>query len=152
MSRSRFWAAGFAAAGMAFFALGAAAPLPAAAAGRSVPAQAQSRPQPQEAPPVLNLETQIAELHKKLGITAAQEPQFKAFANVMRENAQTMAHQPPPPANPSAVDALRFAVHAGELELDGMKKLLPPFQALYASLTPAQQKAADAAFRQGPGE
>ncbi len=33
-----------------------------------------------------------------------------------------------------------------------MKRMLPALQALYATLSPAQRQAADAVFRQGPGE
>ena len=38
-----------------------------------------------------------------------------------------------------------------EVELAGMKRLLPALEALYATLSPAQRQTADAIFRQGPG-
>ncbi len=69
----------------------------------------------------------------------------------MRQNASNTPGAPPP-ANANAVETLRLAIHYGQEEVDGMKRLLPALQALYASLSPAQQKTADMVFRQGPGE
>jgi periplasmic protein CpxP/Spy len=102
------------------------------------------------AAPAQNVEARLAQLHQQLQIAPAQEPRFAAFADVMRENARMMP--PAPPANPSAVDDLRLAIQGSEEELGALNRLLPPLQALYASLSPAQQKIADQVFRQGPGE
>ena len=98
-----------------------------------------------------NVEANIAQLHQRLQITPAQEPRFAALTNVMRANAG-MIPNTPPPANPNAVEGLQFAIQAGEQELVGLKQLLPPLEALYASLSPTQQRTADQVFRQGPGE
>jgi len=103
----------------------------------------------QAAAPAPNVETNLAQLHQRLQITPAQEPRFAAFANVMRANARITPSAPP--ANPSAVDDLRVAIQVSGQELDALKRLLPPLEALYASLSPAQQKTADEVFRQGPG-
>ena len=102
------------------------------------------------AAPAPNVEANIAQLHQRLQITAAQEPQFNALATIMRENARTMSNAPP--ANPNAVETLRLAIQYGQQEIDGMRRLLPALQALYASLSPGQRQTADAVFRQGPGE
>ena len=107
--------------------------------------------QAQPAQPRQNVEANISELHQKLQITPAQEPQFSAVANVMRDNARLEASVPQPTANATAVDDLRVYIKYSELELAGLKKMLPPLEALYATLSPAQKKAADAIFRQGPG-
>jgi hypothetical protein len=108
--------------------------------------------QAQPAQPRQNIETSISELHQRLQITPAQEAQFGAVANVMRDNARAEASAPQqPPANETAVDDLRAYIKYSELELTGLKKMLPALEALYASLSPAQKKAADAVFRQGPG-
>ena len=107
--------------------------------------------QAQPAQPRQNVEANISELHQKLQITPAQEPQFSAVANVMRDNARLEASVPQPTANATAVDDLRVYIKYSELELAGLKKMLPPLEALYATLSPAQKKAADAVFRQGPG-
>lgn len=106
--------------------------------------------QPPAQPP--NVEANIASLHQRLQITTAQEAQFNAVANVMRQNARTEASAPhAPPANASAVDFLRAEIQYGETELAGMKRFLPALEALYATLSPAQRQTADAIFRQGPG-
>jgi hypothetical protein len=102
--------------------------------------------------PPPDVEANIASLHQRLQITPAQEAPFGAFANVLRGNARAEAsasHQPP--ANASAVDELRAEIQYDEVELAGLKRLLPVLEALYASLSPAQRQAADAAFRGGPG-
>jgi hypothetical protein len=110
---------------------------------------AQARPNPQPAP---NVEANISILHQKLQITPAQEAQFSAVANVMRENARAEASAPrQPPANATAVDDLRAYIQYGEVELADLKRLLPALEALYSTLSPTQKKTADAVFRQGPG-
>jgi hypothetical protein len=110
---------------------------------------AQTRP---NAPPAPNIEANIASLRQKLQITPAQEAQFSAVANVMRENFRAEASAPhQPPANATAVDDLRAEIQYDEVELAGLKRLLPALEALYSTLSPAQKKTADAVFRQGPG-
>jgi periplasmic protein CpxP/Spy len=106
---------------------------------------------PIQAPaPGPNIEASIAQLHQRLQITPAQEPRFAALVNVMRENAQMTPSTPP--ANSTAVDDLRLAIRVSEQEVSGLKRLLPPLEALYASLSPAQQQTANQMFRQGPSE
>jgi hypothetical protein len=106
----------------------------------------------QTRPPPGNVEANIFSLHQRLQITPTQEPQFNAVANVMRDNARSEAGAvQQPSANATAVDDLRAYIRYGELELAGLKKLLPALEALYSTLSPAQKKNADAVFRQGPG-
>jgi hypothetical protein len=108
--------------------------------------QAQPPAQPQ------NVEANIASLHQRLQITPAQEAQFNAVANIMRQNARAETSAPQsPPANASAIDHLRAEIQYDEVELAGMKRFLPALEALYATLSPAQRQTADAIFRQGPG-
>jgi hypothetical protein len=110
---------------------------------------AQARP---NVPPPPDVETSIASLRQKLQIAPAQEAPFNAVANVLRANARAEATAPhQPAANASAVDELRAEIQYDEVELAGLKRLLPALEALYASLSPAQRQAADMAFRQGPG-
>jgi periplasmic protein CpxP/Spy len=120
-----------------------------AAAGASAQvllAQGQPPAQPQ------NVEANIASLHRRLQITPAQEPQFNAVANVMRENARAEASAPAQPApNTTAVDDLRAVIKYSEVELAGYRRLLPALEALYATLSPVQKRTADAVFREGPG-
>jgi hypothetical protein len=109
-----------------------------------------AQPQPPAQPP--NVEANIASLHQRLQITPAQEAQFNALANVMRQNARAEASAPqPPPANAGAVESLRAEIQYDEMELAGMKRFLPALEALYATLSPAQRQTADAILRQGPG-
>jgi len=109
-------------------------------------AQGQPAPQPQ------NVEANISTLHQRLQITPAQEAQFNAVANAMRENARAEASVPQqPPAGATAVDDLRAYIRYREVELAGLKKMLPALEALYATLSPTQKRVADAAFREGPG-
>ncbi|HYZ41689.1 MAG TPA: Spy/CpxP family protein refolding chaperone [Stellaceae bacterium] len=110
---------------------------------------AQASPAP---PPPQNVEANIASLHQRLQITPAQEQQFNAVANVMRQNARAEAsapHQPPP--NATAVDDLRAFIQYSEIELAGYKRLLPALEALYATLSPLQRQTANAVFRGDPG-
>ena len=110
---------------------------------------AQARPNTQPAP---NVEANISSLHQKLQITPPQEAQFAAVASVMRENASAEGSAPhQPPANATAVDDLRAYIQYNEVELAGLKRLLPALDALYATLSPVQKKTADMVFRQGPG-
>jgi periplasmic protein CpxP/Spy len=105
----------------------------------------------QAPPPAPNIEANIAQLHQRLQITPAQDSRFEALANVMRQNARMMPNAPPP-TNLDPIQGLRFAIQTDEQELIGLKRMLPPLQALYASLSPTQQRIADQVFRQGPGE
>jgi periplasmic protein CpxP/Spy len=104
-----------------------------------------------QAPPAPgpSVEANIAQLHQRLMITPAQEAQFQAFANVMRQNARMMPGAPPS-TNINAVQGLRLEIGLAQQYLDGLKRMLPELQALYAVLTPAQRQAADQTFRQGP--
>ena len=119
-------------------------PMPSAAPRPVMLAQAPASPAP-------NVEANIGQLHQRLQITPAQEPQFQALASIMRQNAQTMSSTAPP-TSANAVEGLRLAIHYGQQEIDGMKRMLPALQALYASLSPTQRQIADSVFRQGPGE
>ncbi len=133
--------------------LGAATPLLAALTESRQPPVPGDRPIVLAQAPVApapNVDANIAQLHQRLQIAPSQEPQFAALANVMRQNARMMSS--PPPANPNAVETLRLAIQYGQQEIDGMRRLLPALQALYASLSPAQRQTADMVFRQGPGE
>ena len=117
-----------------------------AGAGPVLLAQAQTAQPPQ------NVEANISQLRQKLQITPTQEAQFNAVANVMRENARAEAGVPQQPSpNATAVEDLRAYIKYSEVELAGLKKMLPALESLYAALSPTQKKAADLIFRQGPG-
>jgi hypothetical protein len=105
---------------------------------------------PAQAQPGQNVEASLAQLHAQLRITSEQEPAFATFAAAMRANAR-MSPPAPPPANADAVAQLQLAIQYGQQEVDGMRRLLPALQTLYAALTPMQRGIANQVFRQGPG-
>ena len=97
------------------------------------------------------VESRISDLHKRLHITAAQKPQWDNLTEVMRANAQTMMDlqkQRGADANSmSAVDVIKSYESVIEAHEKGMEKFIPPFQALYDSMSDAQKKTADSLFR-----
>ena len=120
-------------------------PAPQKAAPQKAP-QAQAQPAPGAAP---NVEEQVADLRKQLNVTAAQQPQFDALASAIRQNAQDMsANMPPPGQNAAlnAVEGMRMAQKLAQSEADSLNRLLPPLQALYDTLSPDQKKVADQLF------
>jgi len=97
------------------------------------------------------IEKRINDLHGKLHITAAQETQWTAVAQAMRDNAKSMdALIKDRSANAgamTAMDSLRSYQKLAEAHEDGLKKFIPAFQSLYDKMSADQQTAADAAFR-----
>jgi 23S rRNA U2552 (ribose-2'-O)-methylase RlmE/FtsJ len=55
----------------------------------------------------------------------------------MAENTQTM----------NAVDHMKFHSQITEVHLDQVKKFIPPFETLYASMSDGQKKITDTTFR-----
>lgn len=101
-----------------------------------------------------NVEDRIAYLHAQLKITPAQEPQWKAFADVMRGNGETMGQlfqQRKDATNVSALDDMKQYATIAQAHADGMKKLVDAFEPLYASLSPEQKKLADKTFHHPAG-
>ncbi|MFY9833519.1 MAG: Spy/CpxP family protein refolding chaperone [Methylocystis sp.] len=96
-------------------------------------------------------EFRIKELRGRLQVTAAQESLWNNVAQIMRDNAATFRANVPDrstgPDTSTAVDDLKaFQIIADE-HANGLRKLIPAFEALYASMTPAQKKHADQVFR-----
>jgi hypothetical protein len=101
----------------------------------------------QAEPGAPNADAEIAELRKRLNVTAAQQPQFDALAAVIRQNTQEMnANMPPQNRAMSAVDSMKTAQQLAQHEADSLNRLLPPLQALYDTLSPEQKKVADQFF------
>jgi periplasmic protein CpxP/Spy len=102
------------------------------------------------------VETRIKQLHDQLKITMAQEPQFGAVAQAMRDDAKAMQsaieQRRQTRSTATAVDELRSYQQVTETHVAGLQKLIPAFQALYDTMSPEQKKTADAAFQhQGRG-
>lgn len=115
---------------------------------KAAPQSPQKPPQGQAGSGEPNVDAQIADLKQRLKITSAQQSQFDALAAVIKQNAQDMmAHMPPPPSGtPTAIQSVTAAQAAAQTEADALKKLLPPLQALYDTLSAEQKRAADQLF------
>jgi hypothetical protein len=101
--------------------------------------------------PVKDVEARISDMHKRLSITPDQEPQFKTYVDVLRSNAQAMHdlfQERAQAGGESALDRLHWYAKLTSAHADAVNKLVPPFEALYQSLSDKQKKAADAEFRQ----
>ncbi|NNM52887.1 MAG: Spy/CpxP family protein refolding chaperone [Pseudomonadales bacterium] len=100
-----------------------------------------------------HVEMRVKEMHSKLNITAAQEVQWNKVKQIMLDDAKNMdaliharsEHE----KEMNAVDNLKSYSDISEEHADGVKKLVPVFATLYASLSDAQKKTADALFRRG---
>ena len=95
-------------------------------------------------------EHRIKELHDKLRITAAQEALWGTVAQAMRDNGQAMRADMTDRSTRlktmTAVDDLKSYQVLADQHADGLKRLIPAFEALYAGMTPQQQKRADHIF------
>jgi hypothetical protein len=113
--------------------------------------QAMAAPASESATSPSMVEAHIKELHKRLHITDAQKPQWESLAQVMRDNAKAMTDLQKERAadaqSMSAVDVIKSYESVVQAHEDGMKKFIPPFEALYNSMSDAQKKTADSLFR-----
>jgi len=125
--------------------------LPSAAMAQASPAPT---PAANAAPANSHVEARIKSLHKALQITAAQEPQWQAVADVMRDNAKTIGalieEREAKAKTMTAVEDLLAYEAIVDAHAAGVKKLMTAFETLYASLSDAQKKKADAEFRRRP--
>jgi len=134
----------------------------ASAADSAAPAAPVSAAQPQAAQPapttgpkvhaasVDRIEERITDLHKKLAVTPDQEALWTEMAKVMRANGQKMRDSVTDRSaklkTMTAVDDLKSYQMITDEHADGLKRLIPAFEALYAKMSPAQQKNADRVF------
>jgi hypothetical protein len=119
--------------------------LPAAALAQTAPASVATPT------PAHDVEAHIQALHDQLQITPAEAPQWAAFAQVMRENAEAMGQafqaRGAGYAQMNAVQDLQSYAQIAQIQSENMQKLAASFQTLYDSFPPAQQKLADGVFR-----
>ncbi len=120
---------------------------PAPAATSPVPSPARAA----KASGVDRVEARITMLHAKLGITPAQEDLWQNVTQVMRDNAQTMKALTQARADKAktmtAVEDLTSYSEITNAHAEGLKKFIPVFEALYASMSDAQKAQADTLFR-----
>jgi len=98
------------------------------------------------------VEQRITNLHARLKITPAQDAAWNNVAQAMRENAAAMDKlvaetRLTPPQNMNAKDDLVNYEKFAQAHVEGLKNLISSFDTLYDSMTPAQQKNADAVFQ-----
>jgi hypothetical protein len=98
------------------------------------------------------VEQRITTLHAELKITPAEESDWQAVAQTMRDNATAMeklaadkASQPA--AQMTAVDDLQTYQAFAQAHVDNLKKLTASFQTLYEAMPDAQKKLADQVFQ-----
>ena len=96
------------------------------------------------------VEKRIADLRKKLQITAVQDPLWTAFASTMRQNAvrvgQMSAARTTQLGRQKAPDEMRGYADAARTHAEDLARLVAPFEALYATMSAEQQANADRAF------
>ena len=96
------------------------------------------------------IEARIAALHDKLHVTADQATLWASVAQAMRDSAKTihvsLADRSAHATTMTAIDDLKSYQVLANDHADGLKQLVPAFEALYAAMTPAQQKNADHVF------
>jgi hypothetical protein len=98
-------------------------------------------------------EARIKQLHSALKITKGQQELWINLTQVMRGNAKDMDALIKESAGNTktmnAVEHMKFHSQITEAQLDQSKKFIPPFEALYLSMSDEQQKSTDRIFRTG---
>jgi vacuolar-type H+-ATPase subunit I/STV1 len=134
------------------FLIGAAyAQSPAQSAG-APPSRDASTPAMMKADAKRNMEVErhIKDLHAKLKITPAEESQWVAVAQTMRDNAneldKAIDKREANVNNATAIDDLNAFGEIVQTHADDIKKLSTAFSPLYASMSDDQKKVADEEF------
>ena len=119
--------------------------------GPAAPGKAAAPEQKSERIMLQRVDRRIADLRSKLHITAAEEPQWHQFANVMRANARRMDHvfikREQEFRSMDAVENMKSYAGIAEQHAKNMERLVPAFQDLYNSLSAGQKRTADQLWR-----
>ena len=123
-------------------------------AGAAAPAAAQSSKPPAAAAATSSkpetVEQRISTLKTALQIKPEQESKWNAVAQAMRDNAAAMDKlvqaKKAKMGTLTAVEDLETYRDFSQAHLDGLKNLIPAFDALYKSMPAEQQKNADQVF------
>jgi hypothetical protein len=98
-------------------------------------------------------EARIKELQAALKITDAQKELWSTLTLVMRDNAKEMdtlnKYRDEKTTAVNAVERMKFHSQITEAHLSQLKKFIPPFEALYASMSDEQKKTTDTLFQKG---
>jgi periplasmic protein CpxP/Spy len=97
------------------------------------------------------VEQRITNLHAALKLTPAQDAQWNAVAQAMRENAANMdklvaSSRTTAPQSMTAVEDLKSYQKIAQAHVDGLKNLISSFSTLYNAMSDAQKKVADEVF------
>jgi protein CpxP len=107
---------------------------------------------PARRPIVARVEQRIADLHAKLQISSEQETLWGRFAQVMRDNAQSMdrtfLERVKAMPNLTAAQNMQSYARVAMEHAQQVQNLVPPFLALYDAMSETQKKTADIVFRQ----
>jgi len=99
------------------------------------------------------IESHIQDMHAKLGITAEQEGQWKAVAQVMRDNEAAIAplieQRKANTKAMTAIDDLNSYAQISAAHVEGIRNFTTAFTTLYAAMSELQKKDADTMFRNG---
>ncbi len=101
---------------------------------------------------VEHTEAHIKQLQSALKITEPQQELWNNLTQVMRENAKDMDALTKDRAENTtmnAVEHMKLHSQITETHLGQLKKLIPPFEAFYASMSDEQKKITDTVFRTG---
>lgn len=118
---------------------------------QGAPAAAPAAASPTAEQHQARVEQRIAMLHTELKITPDQEAQWQQFADVMRQNGETMGklfHQRMAETNVSALDDMKQYAQIAQTHADDMAKLVAAFEPLYNGFSQQQKQVADVVFRQ----
>jgi hypothetical protein len=90
-------------------------------------------------------------LHERLRITPAQEPLWASLTQVMRDNATALSplrrEQFQARQGGNSIELLSAGERLDVAQLDGLRKFIAAYQALYDSMSDEQKKIADFVFR-----
>jgi hypothetical protein len=102
---------------------------------------------------VEHTETRIKQLQDALNLTADQDILWNNLTHMMRENAKSMDDLAKDRAENSktmnAVERMKYHSQTTEVHLAQLNKIIPPFEALYSSMSDEQRKITDAIFLTG---
>jgi len=98
-------------------------------------------------------EAQIKQLQGTLNITDAQKELWNNLTQVMRENAKGMdaltMERAEMTETMNSLERMKFHRQITEAHLDHLQKIIPPFEAFYASMSDQQKNITDVIFRTG---
>jgi len=129
---------------------GAYAQSPQAMDGAPTHEKSASSPMNSDADRSMRVDKHITDLRAQLKITPAEQTQWDAVAQTMRDNANNLdkAMDKREDANGSAIDDLNAYGEVVQAHADGIKKLSAVFSTLYTAMSADQKKIADEVFAQ----